>query len=1130
MAINPIKLKQIDEIALSGYIASIINSNSPDLISGILSSGTFVGDTVVYTSGDQFVSGQKTFEFSPNIPYSGLSGQAISLAYLNDVISGLESSISGVTPEYLNQIGIVYTTGNQIILGLKSFDGGAYVPTASNPSGAVPLSQLNSSINNVLGLIAQTGESLNIRVSALEVSNTSNSGFAGVSSFNGQSGNIFLQGLGGVQIFNQGNVFYVSGGSGVSGSGIQGPIGPYLHYKGEWDEGNVYSYLDWVNIDGVSWASLTGHLSDLSNKPESGSAYWGLLASGEKGESGLLGPVGPSGQNGQSAILFTWQGNWIPSKEYVSGDAVYLSGSSYGLTGSSASGYAQSPFDNPEWDIVVQGQTIDTSQFYTVDNPSGFVTINHDHDYIKSLNVGLANIKGNPNLIGQGSVTITSSGDNIYFNAIGGGGGGSGEVSFNWRNYWNPSDLYYFGDAVELNGAAYIVTGSGVYSGIQNSPIGINSEWARFGARSITYNSGVYNPNKFYYKNDLVVITGHGGSIVQLINTNEYETPLLSLHPISGIYNSFRDCDNTLTYNLFEITVDNKTETHPYYLEGNSQTYKLNNLAPNDYGSGYGTITLIRNEDYYFDSEVFGFPFILTSDSVGGSFNGQIVQNVYTGARLMNYNPSYYSPMVSGSAMTSGTMVYRPTSGTPNELYYQCATQPNMGWRIKVVDKNPWETFTSGIEGAQGPSGQQGAAGLAFNWRGEWSNAEFYFTNDAVYYSGSSFRARQTANGIPPSIHSPSWEIVARGGSNGQDGQKGDSGLAFTWKGTWNSSTTYIPNEAVFYNGSSWACVSVNINSAPSLSNPNWTIVSSKGDKGDKGETGQGGLAFTWKDEWNSSTTYNQWDAVFFEGSSYGLTSGTSLNEIPDIPSSPWVLIAQRGGTIFSWKGEWDSETPYYAGDAVFFSGSSYATHSSSSGVLPSNGGTWFPCALKGSDGTQGPSGAQGQQGSGVNWRGTYSPISLYNSGDLAFYNGSTYICTSGSVSGVLPSFNPPWSLFAKQAGNFEFSKDFYIKSPVVGIGAFECIADKNMRVTGLMVSTMTNSVSSGLSGSLYYRTYNTTFKTSLGNFIIPIGQKSAILSGVNYFSWQRNLFGVDIAVVPPSTTGLSISILGYYE
>ena len=62
------------------------------------------------------------------------------------------------------------------------------------------------------------------------------------------------------------------------------------------------------------------------------------------------------------------------------------------------------------------------------------------------------------------------------------------------------------------------------------------------------------------------------------------------------------------------------------------------------------------------------------------------------------------------------------------------------------------------------------------------------------------------------------------------------------WRGTWNSLTAYVPNDAVSYNGSSYIAITNNTNLVPDMNPPIWDILAQKGDTGLAGPEGPVGI------------------------------------------------------------------------------------------------------------------------------------------------------------------------------------------------------------------------------------------------------------------------------------------------
>lgn len=355
-----------------------VNKFLLDILSGFFSTGltnVSVANTVK-TTGTQYISGEKTFQFSPIIPTT-------------------PTSVSGaVNKQYVDNLqltGVVYITGDQSITGVKTFLNSPVVPVAVSPSQAVQKAQLDA-LGTVMGGVT---------------------GFAGVLTINGTSGasgNVYLEGAGTVTVNQCGPVFYISGNSanntqlfsariplpsGVTGLtyvfgasglaggrpsitdslevtgglggffnyylynvtntgfqvafqsgipnnnyvynfqaiplttggsgffGIQGPVGQRGQTptpRGIWSAGVLYSYLDFVflNENKTSYITTTTHASDSFNKPAgTGNAYWQIFS------SGIVGPTGD----------WAYQGGFQTGTIYRRGYSVTYDSSSYAYTG-----------------------------------------------------------------------------------------------------------------------------------------------------------------------------------------------------------------------------------------------------------------------------------------------------------------------------------------------------------------------------------------------------------------------------------------------------------------------------------------------------------------------------------------------------------------------------------------------------------------------------------------------------------------------------------------------------------------------------------------------------------------------------------------------------------------------------
>ena len=74
-------------------------------------------------------------------------------------------------------------------------------------------------------------------------------------------------------------------------------------------------------------------------------------------------------------------------------------------------------------------------------------------------------------------------------------------------------------------------------------------------------------------------------------------------------------------------------------------------------------------------------------------------------------------------------------------------------------------------------------------------------------------------------------------GAIGPEGPSGEPGL--TWMGQWDAGTTYVEDDAVNFNGSSYVSLSENTGQQPDISPGIWDVLAQKGDTGAEGPQGE---------------------------------------------------------------------------------------------------------------------------------------------------------------------------------------------------------------------------------------------------------------------------------------------------
>ena len=113
----------------------------------------------------------------------------------------------------------------------------------------------------------------------------------------------------------------------------------------------------------------------------------------------------------------------------------------------------------------------------------------------------------------------------------------------------------------------------------------------------------------------------------------------------------------------FSVSEEVKNNTHPYYGIGFNLGFVIDSIQGKE-------LTLVRGIVYVFNINTPSRPFFITTNATGGNFNGEITQGVYN------------------SRTDSGILFFAPNANHPSTLYYQCGNQPNMGFKINIVNPN----------------------------------------------------------------------------------------------------------------------------------------------------------------------------------------------------------------------------------------------------------------------------------------------------------------------------------------------------------------------------------------------------------------------------------------------------------
>lgn len=110
----------------------------------------------------------------------------------------------------------------------------------------------------------------------------------------------------------------------------------------------------------------------------------------------------------------------------------------------------------------------------------------------------------------------------------------------------------------------------------------------------------------------------------------------------------------------------------------------------------------------------------------------------------------------------------------------------------------------------------------------------------------------------------------------------------FSYKGVWQSGTSYVTNNLVSYTTSGLNFVYIALSNIPTGISPTnqtyWRLLTIQGQQGASGE----GLSY--RQEWNSSTQYATNDAVTYDGALW-MALQASQNRLPDTNPQYWQLV-----------------------------------------------------------------------------------------------------------------------------------------------------------------------------------------------------------------------------------------------
>ena len=249
-----------------------------------------------------------------------------------------------------------------------------------------------------------------------------------------------------------------------------------------------------------------------------------------------------------------------------------------------------------------------------------------------------------------------------------------------------------------------------------------------------------------------------------------------------------------------------------------------------------------------------------------------------------------------------------------------------------------------------------------------------------------------TASITPPSVIAGSTATGEQPKVNRMEvpGIKGADG-DITWQGEWSSSTTYTQNQAVQYSGTAYVCLQGNSNVIPSSNTSVWSVMVLKGDTGPAGAVGSAGTVTI-----GTTTTGSA------GGSASVTNSGTSSEAVLN-----FTLPKGASGAAGVQGSQGLTGATGAAGDNATIAIGTITTLPEDSSATVFNAGTDTAAVLNFGL----PMGQTGAQGT-FRWKGAYSATYTYGVNDVAYYNGSSYVCIQGTLNNI-PTNTTYWDKIA---------------------------------------------------------------------------------------------------------------------
>lgn len=764
---------------------------------------------------------------------------------------------------------------------------------------------------------------------------------------------------------------------GVTGTqGIQGL--PGLGFEGSYTSTTNYGLDDVVEWQGSSYISLMA--GNHGNTPGQVPGTWALLAAagvgsagpagatGATGPQGSVGPAGPIGATGPQGVAgatgaaglpgLVYQGTYVSTTNYASGDVVLWGGSSYAslMNGNHGNTPSLSP---AQWGVLTaQGPAGPTGATGTA-GPVGATGASGPMGSPGPTGPqgpqGIAGIPGVQGLTGAAGAQGPAGPTGLQ--------GVAGPVGLAFQGLYDSTVNYALADGVSWNGAGYVSLIAGNHG---NTPDQSPSAWALFAAAGAPGAAGAIGPAGQTGPAGPQGLTGAAGPVgpqgpqgpqgPAVVNyTGNYASPTNY-----GVADAVSFGGSTYV-SLVAANHGNTPGLSPTYwavlaaqgVAGTVGPQGPQGLAGAAGASGPAGAVGPQGSPVTFAGGWLTGTAYAVGDAVSYGGSSYIATVANTG-RQPDVSPTYWGLLAAagsvGATGPAGATGLQGPTGYPGPTGATGAT----GAAGPMGPTGPaGATGPVGPAGVAGPAGAAGLAGLIY--QGSYSSATNYGVNDAVTFQGASYISLAGSNaGNTPGASPAFWSLLAAAGATGLQGAAGVHGVDGTagaagpagpqgiagatgaagadgapglvYRGGYASGTNYALNDAVLFQGSSYISLTAgNSGNTPGASPADWSLLAAQGAVGATGAAGVNGTA--------------------------GATG----------PQGPQGLTGPQGATGaagMNFRGAWTSGAGYGVNDAVTYGGATYLAQAPSNGVQPdSNAADWTLLAAAGS---AGPTGAAG--------------------------------------------------------------------------------------------------------------------------------------------------------------------------